>query len=163
MARSLTNVFLVLLVLAGALLWATIDSASYLHVRLKSPELELVKSGKPSAGIYWFGEPIPLVYRLQRQELDVTIAVDSTTFIPSLRIDSNQPIERVTTELCALTVSSSDLDALISWGTVRGTRRGSCVFAGDPVLLEIVFAGRPETIVIRGTVEESGWFLFNAL
>ncbi len=155
--RSVT--FSILALVAGVM-FSCVQSASFVYMKVFGRGVEILEAGDPPIGYFWHGDPVPILYRVVRDDAVLTIGIGRESFIPSLRIQSESPILAVRTKDCGFVFHRNDLEYGVSWGHWRGADEISCVKLGETVEIEIEVEGAGETILVYGTIKESGVFYF---
>ena len=151
--------FAILVLVAGVLL-SSVHSASFVYIKVFGRGVEVLETGDPPISYYWHGDSIPILYRVVRDDTILTIGIGRESFIPSLRIQSGSRILAVRTKDCGFVLDRGDLEYAVHWGHWRDSADISCVSLGETVEIEIDVEGAEETILLYGTIRESGVFYF---
>ena len=160
MSRTSRIVMFVLLILGASLLYSCVEPVTYVYAKVFGRDVRVLETGDPPISYFWRGDPIPILYRMERDIAELTFTIGRETFIPSLRIQSTQPIHDIRTKGCGHVYSRSDLEYEVYWGYWRDPQEISCVNVDEIVELQIDVDGVEETIVVYGHIKESGVFYY---
>lgn len=151
--------FAVLILVVGVL-FLIIHSASFVYIKVFGRGVVILEMGDPPIGYPWHGDPVPIHYRVVRNDVVMTIRIGRESFTPSLRIQSSKPILAVRTKDCGSVFERDKLEYEVSWGHWRDSGESSCVNLGETVEIEIDVDGVEETVLLHGTIKESGVFYY---
>lgn len=160
MSRNSRIAIFILLVLGAGLLYSCFEPVTFVYAKVYGRDVRVLETGDPPISYFWHGDPIPILYRLERDNAELTFTIGREIFIPSLHIQGTRPIHDIRTKGCGDVYSRGDFEYEVNWGYWRDPQMISCVNVGETVELQIDVDGVEETIVVYGHIKESGIFYY---